>query len=176
MICVNHTRQSFFMKSLHNSVAPLNAPFAPSDTNLKLIQQIQQHGDIYHTIGRGAFQDGVSTSKKALTLKARSALPRRGRRTRTLNKGFGDPRVTITPCPYAVVVTGTMNIISRKKNFVKAYFLNFAHHEKVCHLPTQTQQSLPYGPAFNLARRMLHFVWHKGGAADLSDMLPLRGE
>ena len=23
-------------------------------------------------------------------------------RTRTLNKGFGDPRVTITPCPYAV--------------------------------------------------------------------------
>ena len=25
----------------------------------------------------------------------------RGRRTRTLNKGFGDPRVTITPCPYA---------------------------------------------------------------------------
>ena len=26
----------------------------------------------------------------------------RGRRTRTLNKGFGDPRVTITPCPYAV--------------------------------------------------------------------------
>ena len=38
---------------------------------------------------------------RALKLNGFKALSAgRARRTRTLNKGFGDPRVTITPLPY----------------------------------------------------------------------------
>ena len=44
---------------------------------------------------------GFSTHEKTLTLVSRLAFYYgRGRRIRTLNKGFGDPRVTITPFPY----------------------------------------------------------------------------
>ena len=43
----------------------------------------------------------------------------RGRRTRTLNKGFGDPRVTITPCPYVQPSLRTNAIIHGFSRFVK---------------------------------------------------------
>ena len=36
------------------------------------------------------------------TLNLQGFVTSRGRRIRTLNKGFGDPRVTITPCPYCI--------------------------------------------------------------------------
>ena len=43
---------------------------------------------------------------RALKLNVHKALYHgRGRRIRTLNKGFGDPRVTITPCPYIRNIT-----------------------------------------------------------------------
>ena len=41
----------------------------------------------------------------------------RGTRTRTQNKGFGDPRVTITPYPYAL--RATFDIIAGRKGIVK---------------------------------------------------------
>ena len=43
---------------------------------------------------------GDSKRKNADSLDSAFSLTGRGRRIRTLNKGFGDPRVTITPCPY----------------------------------------------------------------------------
>ena len=60
------------------------------------------------------------------TLKTRNSKPDigsdleslgRGRRIRTLNKGFGDPRVTITPFPYA---TG---ILYRMRGALSTVFL-----------------------------------------------------
>ena len=47
----------------------------------------------------------------------------RGRRTRTLNKGFGDPRVTITPCPY---VLRTQELYLKTEGLSIALILNFA--------------------------------------------------
>ena len=41
-------------------------------------------------------------NKKVLISNKTKTFSGRGRRTRTLNKGFGDPRVTITPCPYVL--------------------------------------------------------------------------
>ncbi len=41
-------------------------------------------------------------NKKVLIFNKTKTFSGRGRRTRTLNKGFGDPRVTITPCPYVL--------------------------------------------------------------------------
>ena len=43
----------------------------------------------------------------------------RGTRTRTQNKGFGDPRVTITPYPY--VATRLFNHITNSM-YCQAYF------------------------------------------------------
>ena len=45
---------------------------------------------------------GDSKRKNADSLESTFSWTGRGRRTRTLNKGFGDPRVTITPCPYVL--------------------------------------------------------------------------
>ena len=45
----------------------------------------------------------------------------RARRTRTLNKGFGDPRVTITPLPYLT----TREIIFKSEQLVKQKVLRF---------------------------------------------------
>ena len=44
-----------------------------------------------------------SKRKNAESLDSAFSLTGRGTRTRTQNKGFGDPRVTITPCPYVRV-------------------------------------------------------------------------
>ena len=56
--------------------------------------------------------------KKALKiLDFQDFLPGRGSKTRTHNKGFGDPRVTITPCPCAA-----KDIIRRIQLLVNRFF------------------------------------------------------
>ena len=53
--------------------------------------------------GKNAGVYGKNDNKKAAHLnESKQATYGRGRRTRTLNKGFGDPRVTVTPCPSAL--------------------------------------------------------------------------
>ena len=53
--------------------------------------------------GKNAGLYGKNDNKKAAHLnESKQATYGRGRRTRTLNKGFGDPRVTVTPCPSAL--------------------------------------------------------------------------
>ena len=50
----------------------------------------------------------------------------RGTRTRTQNKGFGDPRVTITPYPYAL--RATFDIIAARQGIVKHFFREILRH------------------------------------------------
>ena len=84
---------------------------------------------------RVCFQDIPENDAKKEPVSYETGSSGRGTRIRTQNKGFGDPRVTITPCPY-----GTRDIIplpGRNVNmFVKIsppFFTGAAH----CDLHTQ---------------------------------------
>ena len=65
---------------------------------------------------------GDSKRKNAESLDSAFSLTGRGSKIRTHNKGFGDPRVTITPCPYDLAteslytISGKMSIPFRHKN------------------------------------------------------------
>ena len=81
----------------------------------------------------------------------------RGRRIRTLNKGFGDPRVTITPCPYDR--WSTFAIIANRTRFVKRKFAEvFSFH------PLLRRFSSPR--ALRTAQKMLEsdeMMWYEPG-------------
>ena len=74
---------------------------------------------IRRRIRRNVFRPCVREIEKEPFLFRKSSHGR-GRRTRTLNKGFGDPRVTITPCPFAVQRTSI--IISMYHRNVNTFF------------------------------------------------------
>ena len=58
---------------------------------------VHLYGDGFDEMYSALVPKGKEKTQTLATLRSHG----RGRRTRTLNKGFGDPRVTITPCPYA---------------------------------------------------------------------------
>ena len=72
----------------------------------------------------------------------------RGRRIRTLNKGFGDPRVTITPCPYCIrnsAIIWDRNMIV--KTFSKQSAHQVVHHNSGRDSGVQRFSSAAHGQA-----------------------------
>ena len=89
-----------------------------------IISKKQQNAYLCHAVHRtyGLWCAQIPKKEKPASNRTLVLPFSRGRRTRTLNKGFGDPRVTITPCPYE---SATSLIIVRQPISVKSQFLFF---------------------------------------------------
>ena len=95
------------------ALAPDGVIEATEDASLPFFLGVQWHPERMYRSDRAAaalFEGLVRAArgdcrhkKSEPSARSKTAHPGRGRRIRTLNKGFGDPRVTITPCPYGTI-------------------------------------------------------------------------
>ena len=93
-------RHTFATNCYHKrvDVRILSRLMGHADVDITYNIYVHLYGDGFDEMYSALVPKGKEKTQTLATLRSHG----RGRRTRTLNKGFGDPRVTITPCPYVL--------------------------------------------------------------------------